>query len=702
MDTTADRGDRVARPEFLLDDRYRVGAVLARGGMSTVFRGVDTRLDRPVAIKIMDPAHTTDPAFLIRFEREARLASAVRHPGVVQVYDQGRDGEVVYLVMELIDGGTLRDLLRHHGPLPVEVAVAVLDPLLSALSAAHDAGLIHRDVKPENVLISAKGEIKVADFGLVRAVSSATMATGDVILGTVAYLSPEQVETGASDTRSDVYAAGIVAWEMLTGYPPYSGDNAITVAYQHVHSDVPPVTDIAPAVPVELDDLILAATRRNPDSRPRDAGEFLWALRSVSAEAGLRPVAVPVPSRRPPADDPSATRPAVGPGGTRMVPSVGPGTVSEAAGEPTTAHQGRPRRRSPLRRWLIVLILLALLGTAAAFGGWWLGSGRWATVPDWSGQTRSAAESAAREAGLVPEIIEVPDSTIPAGQIVEGDLEPGTRELRGSTVRLTVSSGRPTVPAIPSGTSPAAARTALEGAGLRATTGPTRYDDTVAAGAVIGTDPAAGSSVPVGAPVRVIVSLGAEPVAVPRVSGKEPEDARNAVLASGLAVGPDVLRYAAGSPDGTIVGTQPGSGVEVPRGSEVSLVIARSVTVPDVAGLEQSAAVAELQDAGISVSRIVEDFDSGVDGGLAASTRPAANSRIDPADPQVVLVLSTSVTVPDITGRTVGTAEELLTAQGLRMEVSGLFGGFGTVLSQDPEGGSRVQPGSTVTLGALF
>ena len=207
-------------PDRLLDGRYELGPLIAQGGMSWVYRGVDRRLDRPVAIKVMRSEFATDPSFLVRFEREARSAAALHHPGVVAVYDQGRDGDTVFLVMELVDGGTLRDLLHEQGALSVPVALSILEPMLSALGAAHEAGLLHRDIKPENVLISSKGDVKIADFGLVRAVTSTTMATGDVILGTVAYLSPEQVSTGFADARSDVYAAGIVGFEMLTGVPP--------------------------------------------------------------------------------------------------------------------------------------------------------------------------------------------------------------------------------------------------------------------------------------------------------------------------------------------------------------------------------------------------------------------------------------------------------------------------------------------------
>src|SRR6478735_840559 len=315
----------------VLEGRYRVGALIARGGMSMVYRGVDLRLDRPVAIKVMSPQYVSDPAFLSRFEREARLAASLGHAGVVAVYDQGRDGDLVFLVMELVDGGTLRDLLREQGSLSVPVTMSIMEPLLAALGAAHAAGLVHRDVKPENVLISAQGAVKIADFGLVRAVSSQTMATGDVILGTVAYLSPEQVATGAADARSDVYAAGVMAYEMLTGHPPYNGDNPMSVAYQHVHSDVPRCSGNAPGTPEALDDLIVAATRRDPDARPRDASAFLAALIGVRSQLGLRRVPVPVPHRRPLAATtaaPQAFAAPVSAGGTRVF-AGGPLTVAE-------------------------------------------------------------------------------------------------------------------------------------------------------------------------------------------------------------------------------------------------------------------------------------------------------------------------------------------------------------------------------------
>src|SRR2546430_4356858 len=279
----------------LLEQRYRVDALLARGGMSAVYRGLDTRLDRPVAIKVMDPRFAADKAFVDRFEREARSAAKIHHNNVVAVHDQGLDGDHVFLVMELVDGGTLRDLLTERGALGTPLAVSIMEPVLAALAAAHRNGLVHRDVKPENVLIGTNGTVKVADFGLVRAIASAGTTSSSVILGTVAYLSPEQVTTGTATARGDVYSAGILLYEMLTGAPPYVGDTPISIAYRHVNDDVPaPATGLVP-----VDELAMQATRRDPASRPLDAGAFPVELQRVRTTAPIPRVPVPVAHQHP-------------------------------------------------------------------------------------------------------------------------------------------------------------------------------------------------------------------------------------------------------------------------------------------------------------------------------------------------------------------------------------------------------------------
>jgi beta-lactam-binding protein with PASTA domain/serine/threonine protein kinase len=727
----------------VLDGRYRLGAMIARGGMSTVYRGVDTRLDRPVAIKVMSPQYVADPTFLSRFEREARLAASLGHPGVVAVYDQGQDGDLVFLVMELVDGGTLRDLIRERGPLPVPVVFAILDPLLDALGAAHANGLVHRDVKPENVLISARGAVKIADFGLVRAVGSHTVATGDVILGTVAYLSPEQVATGVSDTRTDVYAAGIVAFEMLTGRPPFEGDNPMSVAYQHVHSDVPaPSSRVDPAgridaVPEPLDDLIVAATARDPADRPRDATAFLAELRDIGSTLAVPAVPVPVPQNRrsvaiPPVPVPIDPHPEQtrahpagappgppGPTGTRMLgpatgdpDRTGPSVTAAPTAAPTaTAMQTRPpapvdptralrhRRR---RRWLIALIVVLVLGLISAAGGWWLG-GRWAATPTTAGLTQSQAEAAIREAGLVPRTSTGHSDTVPVGMVVHTDPDAGVEQLRGSEVALVVSAGRPSVPAIKAGTDVTTATAALHDADLAAFVGTGQeFDDAVPVGAVLRTDPAAGTELAVDTTVTLIVSAGPRPVVVPQVVGRAQPDAEKALTDAGFTVGTVTKAFDAKTDPGKVLRTTPTVGATAARGTPVDLTVADSVTVPDVRGRSTKDATTAMREAGFSVTVGDPAFDPDIDAGDILRTDPGPGTRVERTGAKVFLVPSDAVTVPDLTDQRVKDAERELNDLGLKIDVTSFFGSDnGTVWDQSPTAGVRVQPGGTVSVYVL-
>ncbi|MBO0880396.1 MAG: serine/threonine protein kinase [Mycobacterium sp.] len=281
---------------MLLDGRYRVEAKIASGGTSTVYRGLDVRLDRPVALKVMDSRYAGDEQFLTRFQLEARAVARLKDPGLVAVYDQGLDARHPFLVMELIEGGTLRELLAERGPMPPHAVAAVLRPVLGGLAAAHHAGLVHRDVKPENVLISDDGVVKIADFGLVRAVAAAGITSASVILGTAAYLSPEQVKDGKATPRSDVYAVGITAYELLTGHTPFSGDTALSIAYQRLDSDVPPPGTSIDGVPGQFDELVERATARNPAHRYADAHDMGAELEAIVDELSLPKFRVPAPS----------------------------------------------------------------------------------------------------------------------------------------------------------------------------------------------------------------------------------------------------------------------------------------------------------------------------------------------------------------------------------------------------------------------
>nr|WP_078311852.1 MULTISPECIES: protein kinase [unclassified Mycobacterium] len=279
----------------VLDSRYRIETAIATGGMSTVYRGLDTRLDRPVAVKVMDSRYASDTGFLARFRLEARAVARLRHPGLVAVFDQGMDGRHPFLVMELIDGGTLRELLRERGPMPPHAVAAVFNPMLGGLAVAHRSGLVHRDVKPENVLISDDGEVKLADFGLVRAVAEAGITSTSVILGTAAYLSPEQVRTGSAGPRSDVYSAGILMYELLTGSTPFTGDTPLALAYQRIDRDVPAPSEAIDGIPEEFDELVLRATSRDPDARYADAAQMGAELDAIAAELHLPSFRVPAP-----------------------------------------------------------------------------------------------------------------------------------------------------------------------------------------------------------------------------------------------------------------------------------------------------------------------------------------------------------------------------------------------------------------------
>ncbi len=699
-----------------LDGRYRVEAMLARGGMSTVYRGLDTRLDRPVAIKVMDRGFAADPVFLERFEREARAAARLHHSGVVGVFDQGvdRSGEAdhVFLVMELVEGGTLRDLLRERGPLAVPLALSLAEPVLSALAAAHREGLVHRDVKPENVLIGQDGVVKVADFGLVRAAAEAGTSTGNVILGTVAYLSPEQVTTGAADPRSDVYAAGILLYEMLTGHPPYTAETALSVAYQHVNHDVPAPGETVPGLPDGLDDLVLRATRRDPAARPSDAAAFLRALQRLRGELGIRRVRVPVPA--------AATEQAAGASATESVPTGGgdggpsgtkamtrtdlPAAEPGMAAEPGTHPESIPGRESYRRQrrrsrrafvaWLLVVLLLAsAIGTAA----WWLGSGRWTSVPELAGLDRAAAQAALQDAGLDADLVEDHHDTMAPGLVVGSEPAGGQRALRGSDVEITISLGRPVVPALPAETEPDEAARIISDADLRPVRDPAaaEFSDTVPEGAVVGLRPAAGTVLTVDAPVTLVISRGPAPTTVPGVRGSTQADATRTLADAGLPVAGVEHRFDPESPGGHVISTEPAAGADTVRGTGVTLVVSTALVVPDVVGQSQQDALGTLREAGFDPE--VRGADG--PGATVAALEPRPGALVDPSRNGIVVTLTTEVQVPDVTGHTVAEARRMLRDAGLRADVAQIFGGANsTVFAQFPGSGSTVERGSTVRL----
>ncbi|MBC3842003.1 serine/threonine protein kinase [Streptacidiphilus sp. 4-A2] len=331
----------------MLDGRYRVEHRIAAGGMATVYRAMDTRLDRVVALKVMHAGLASDPDFTARFIREAKAVARLSHPNVVNVFDQGSDGGVVFLSMEYVPGWTLRDLLRDGRGLSPRTALDVLEPVLAALARRTGAGLVHRDVKPENVLLTEDGRVKVADFGLVRAMTGESAVTSGQVMGTVAYLAPEQIQQGETDPRTDVYACGVMLFEMLTGSKPHTGESAMQVIYQHLSTDVPPPSTLVPGLAPELDTITVAATSRDAGYRPQDAVALLATLQQI--RGGLTPAAAGRSRRRHPA--PAA--PAPGRAGPHQRAAQRP-TTPGSASRPASRPAGRPEHRSahrPVRSW---------------------------------------------------------------------------------------------------------------------------------------------------------------------------------------------------------------------------------------------------------------------------------------------------------------------------------------------------------------
>ncbi|MFF3536921.1 Stk1 family PASTA domain-containing Ser/Thr kinase [Streptomyces sp. NPDC002466] len=589
----------------LLDGRYRVDARIAVGGMATVYRAVDTRLDRVLALKVMHPALATDATFVERFIREAKSVARLAHPNVVAVFDQGAQEQYVYLAMEYVAGCTLRDVLRDRGALQPRAALDILEPVLAALGAAHRAGFVHRDMKPENVLIGDDGRVKVADFGLVRAVGSVTNTTGSV-LGTVSYLAPEQIEHGTADTRTDVYACGVVLYEMLTGAKPHGGDTPAQVIYQHLNEDVPPPSAVVPGLPEELDGLVAAATARDPEARPFDAVALL--ARTREARTGLTDAQLDAMPPQATAETHDATedRTSVI---LRLLPAdqgVSHHTSRLEMPPPEPARPAaRDRRRGAPPRSVLVAVVAVLLALGIGTGVWYINSGQFTRVPALLGQTQKNAEKRLADAGLDVKAVERGYSdTVERGKVISSEPEPGARVRGNASVTLVVSRG-PEIVKVPElrGLSLADARKELKKVGLVSGMVTKEFSEDIVRGDVIRTDPGANTGRHPDSAVALVLSKGT-PVDVPDVTGLSVEDATAALEEEGLKA--EVLPDRVNSPEvaGDIARQSPGQGSEAAEGDTIALTVSkgpRMIDVPDVTGKDVDEATAELEDAGFEV-----------------------------------------------------------------------------------------------------
>ncbi|MEL0273344.1 MAG: Stk1 family PASTA domain-containing Ser/Thr kinase [Pontimonas sp.] len=640
----------------LVDKRYLIERRVARGGMATVYEATDQRLERPVAIKIMHPHLAEDGDFTKRFIQEARQAARLAHPNIVNVFDQGQDGSITFIVMEYLPGITLRELLQDFGALTPAQTVDIVRAVLQGLDAAHTAGIVHRDLKPENVLLADDGRIKIADFGLARA-STHNTATSQALLGTIAYLSPELISRGEADLRSDIYALGIMMFEMLTGAQPYQGDQAVTIAYQHQNDIVPPPSSKNPAIPALFDELVDWCTRRSADERPPHARAVLEHLVEVEKLLGAETLAtatmdlnqtIAMTQRMSPMDiqdtevlDPkSAVFEGLEPAPTQSV------AVGEAPPQEPVRERKPPRGRRLAT--LGTLVLLLVLGGGGAAAWWWFtGPGALVTVPDVAGG--SVLEATAT--------------------LVEAELS--------------------------------VADTVLE-----------EFDLVLPEGTVKGTNPSAGAEVEKQTEIRLIVSLGPNPVAVPAISGQSLAEVERALQEVNLILGSTSEEFNDFVEEGSVLrlvdedNETLAAGSQVLAGSTLNAVLSAG-PLPDVTGLPVDEA-RETLDA-VGVSGVVGGdgaFSDTVPEGYVVEVSLPAGATIRPGD-TLTLIVSRGpelVMIPDLVGETIADAKEVLEGLGFEVEVRSEFPesdwdrSFARVTSLSPSSGQEVAKGTLVII----
>jgi beta-lactam-binding protein with PASTA domain len=563
--------------ETTVDGRYQIVARIASGGMGEVYLAHDSVLDRDVAVKILHTTLAGDAAFIDRFRREARAAGMLGHPNIVAVHDWGETGDTYFMVMEFVRGPNLRSLLLHQGPLHSAQAVDVGSQVLAALEHAHVKGIIHRDVKPENILITSDGVAKVADFGLARALAeSRVTAAPGTVTGTVQYLAPEQIEGEPADARTDLYATGIVLYELLVGRVPFSGETSVAIAYKHLRERVPPPSRANPMVPPSLDRAVLAATEPERNRRTPDAATMRRELAAAAAELPPAESLAAVAGAVPPADEASADRAA-----TVTIPR---------------ALSPRAKRRRALRQ----VLRTASIATAIAVGAWatWTYAIPHISVPNLRGKTVDAATAEAEKASL--ELVvgrQVFSGTVGSGAVVTQNPPAADRVRRGTEIIVVVSRGPelvriPNVRRLPEGE----AVGLLEAAKLQVSI-ERDYHPRIPEGRITDQNPAAGNSIEAGQVVVITVSKGKPPVPVPELVGRSEADAGALLRAAGLGV-KVVQEFSVEVPRGSVIRQVPPSGKIIPKDSVVTITVSKGpqqFPMPSVVGKADAVAIAELQ-----------------------------------------------------------------------------------------------------------
>jgi eukaryotic-like serine/threonine-protein kinase len=627
-------------------NRYEIVRHLARGGMAEVYLAHDQLLDRRVALKVLFPEFARDPAFVQRFRREAQSAANLNHPNIVAVFDWGEEDGTYFIVMEYVEGRSLREAIQSDGPLYPNLAADLASDIAGALGFAHRNGVVHRDVKPGNILLTPQGQVKVTDFGIARAAGTneALTQTGSV-MGTATYFSPEQAQGLPVDARSDVYSLGVVLYEMVCGVPPFSGESPISVAYKHVREEATKPTVVNPDVPVALENIILTAMSKTPDARYSSADDMradLARFRRGEQTAAVPLMAVPVSGT-----DVTVVNPQM----DRVYDRTTVGTVVPSPTIP------RAPRRSAAPFVLVLIGLLALLAglgylLAKQLSG--NGHGNLVAVGNYIGQKESDARLLIEHDGLKADSTSEVNEEHPIGDVFAQDPAPGTKINKGDTVKLRISAGRGEVKV------PDVTGQTLDDAQSRLADAGFQYrviqetSNSVDAGKVTRTDPAAGSLAQKGTEVKLYVSAGKEQVVIPDVSGQDQVDASNALGAKSLTV-EKVSQPSDTVESGKVIGTNPAAGQSVPKGSKIQLIVSSGkaqVTVPNLFGLTQSDAMDSLQNVGLT-GTVTSMFscDSSNSGKVQAQS-PSAGSRVDKGSNVNMSVCKTSSTSSSSTGTT--------------------------------------------------
>jgi beta-lactam-binding protein with PASTA domain/predicted Ser/Thr protein kinase len=572
---------RVER-DTLIDGRYRVLKRLGAGGMAEVYCAEDQQLGRRVALKLLHRRFADDEQFVERFRREASSAAGLSHPNIVGIFDRGEWDGTYYIAMEFVEGRTLKDIIRDRGPAPPEAAADITLQILRAAGYAHKRGIVHRDIKPHNVLIDTEGRVRVTDFGIARAGVSDMTETGSV-MGTAQYLSPEQAQGRPVDARSDLYSTGIVLYELLTGRVPFDAESPVSVALMQVSEPPVPPMEVNPEVPPALDAVTLRAMEKDPGRRYQDADEFIAALESARS--------APMEILPPP-----------------------PVVVDEVVEE-----------EEPGRRWWAWLIALLALA-AIAIGLWLLLRPEQLTVPRVVGLRSATASQILKNRGFDVEVVNVANADVERDRVAAQDPLPNTEAPEGSVVELTVSTGpgEATVPQL-AGEPRRQAEEQLRDAGFEPRV-QRSFSDTVPRGRVIATTPPGGTTIEVGSTVILDVSRGREQVEVPDVVGQSENNARSAIEGAGLRVG-EVTEEASDEEPGTVIEQSPASGEEVARGEPVDLVIAQAVPVPDVVDSTEEEATTTLEEAGFEVRVREQAVTDEAEDGVVLDQSPAPDEE---------------------------------------------------------------------------